>query len=149
MVEVRQFGQETARPFPFPGPEGLFSRIIQLPTAVKEQLSDEEIEERFGGKPILLDRDVAVAALYLEPHGEIHEHESDQPTVILVIGGSGFMQVGGPEAETQAVKAGDAVLWPKCSTLVRSVKSCLEPGWKPSFPGKMYRQLCVRKLERR
>lgn len=86
--------------------------MIQLLSSVRVRLTEEQISEWFEGFPILIEREVAVAALYLEPHGELNEHDAEQPTLFLVIGGRGFVRVGGPEAPTQAVKAGDAVLWP-------------------------------------
>lgn len=112
MAEIRQFGPDKKQPIPFPGPVNLSGVVIQLPDAVKEKTPEEKIKERFNGLPLFLDRDVAVAALYLDPHGEINEHDSEQPTLLLVIGGSGFIRVGGATAPVQAVKAGDAVLWP-------------------------------------
>ncbi len=112
MVEIRQFGPDKKQPVPTPGPVNLSAVIIQLPDIVREKMPEEKLKERFGGLPLFLNRDVAVAALYLDPHGEINEHDSDQPTLLLVIGGSGFVQVGGATAPVQAVKAGDAMLWP-------------------------------------
>lgn len=112
MAEIRQFGPEKKKPIPTPGPVNLSGVMIQLPDAVKEKVPEEKIRERFDGMPLFLNREVAVAALYLDPHGEINEHDSDQPALLLVTGGSGFVQVGDPTAPIQAVKAGDALLWP-------------------------------------
>lgn len=112
MAEIRQFGPEQKQPVPFPGTLNMSAVMIQLPSNVKEKTSEEKLQERFNGLPLFVDRDVAVAALYLDPHGEIHEHDANQPTLFLVIGGSGFVRVGGPDAPAQAVKAGDALLWP-------------------------------------
>jgi quercetin dioxygenase-like cupin family protein len=112
MAEIRQFGPDKKQPVPFPGPVNLSGVIIQLPDVIREKMTEEKLKERFGGLPLFLNRDVAVAALYLDPQGEINEHDSDQPTLFLVIGGSGFVQVGGPTAPVQAVKTGDAMLWP-------------------------------------
>lgn len=112
MTEIRQFGPDKKQPFPFPGHKGLSTAMIQLPAAIKQHLTDEQINERFDGTPILVKQDVAVAALYLDPHGELAEHDSNQSTLLLITGGSGFVRVGGPDAPTTPVKAGDAVLWP-------------------------------------
>lgn len=78
MVEIIRFGPEARMPFPYPGSKGLTIAPIQLPTWVGEQFSAEQKGEPPGGKPILLDRDVAVAALYLEANGEIHENDSKE-----------------------------------------------------------------------
>lgn len=51
-------------------------------------------------------------ALSLAPHGEMDEHDAPEPILFVVIAGGGFVRVGGPEGETMAVRAGDAVLWP-------------------------------------
>ena len=40
------------------------------------------------------------------------EHSADQPILVLVTAGRGFVRVGGPTGETRAVSSGDAVLWP-------------------------------------
>jgi quercetin dioxygenase-like cupin family protein len=112
MAGIRQFGPDKKHPIPFPGPVNLASVMIQLPSEVKEKIPEEQLRERFDGLPLFINREVAVAALYLGPHGEINEHDSDRPTLLLVIGGSGYIQVGGPTAPVQPVKAGDALLWP-------------------------------------
>nr|MBA3826394.1 cupin domain-containing protein [Ktedonobacterales bacterium] len=54
----------------------------------------------------------AIIALHLEPGGIIPEHEAPHPIICIMLRGSGFVRVGGPHAPTQAVQAGDAVLWP-------------------------------------
>ena len=112
MAEIRQFGPDKKHPIPFPGPVNLSSVMIQLPSEVKEKMPEEKLRERFEGLPLFINRDVAVAALYLDPHGEINEHDSDRPTLLLIIGGNGYVQVGGTTAPIQPVKAGDALLWP-------------------------------------
>jgi quercetin dioxygenase-like cupin family protein len=53
-----------------------------------------------------------VVAMYLEPHGSMDEHSAQVPILFLVIGGSGFVRIGGPDGETRKVFAGDAILWP-------------------------------------
>lgn len=111
MTEVWNFGPDKKKPFPYPGHTGLSIVPIQLPARLEENLGARLLAD-FGSKPFFLDRDAAVACLYLEPHGELHEHEADQPTVFIVIGGSGFVRVGGPDASAIAIKAGQAVLWP-------------------------------------
>jgi mannose-6-phosphate isomerase-like protein (cupin superfamily) len=40
------------------------------------------------------------------------EHPAPVPVLFLITGGRGFVRVGGPDGETRAVTAGDAVLWP-------------------------------------
>lgn len=70
------------------------------------------LARRANGLPILTDRPLLVLAMYLDPHGAMDEHSADQPILVLVTGGSGFVRVGGPSGETRPVSAGDAVLFP-------------------------------------
>jgi quercetin dioxygenase-like cupin family protein len=71
-----------------------------------------------NGSPILLKRDMLVVTMYLEPHGSMDEHSAQVPILFLVIGGSGFVRIGGPDGETRKVFAGDAVLWPAVSSIL-------------------------------
>jgi quercetin dioxygenase-like cupin family protein len=79
----------------------------------RAQVADAEaLAARVNGMPIVLDRPLEVAALYLDPHGKMDEHQADVPILLLVLAGNGFVRVGGPQGETRAVGPGDAVLWP-------------------------------------
>jgi quercetin dioxygenase-like cupin family protein len=53
-----------------------------------------------------------VVVMYLEPHASMEEHSAEVPILFLVIGGQGFIRIGGPIGETRIISAGDAVLWP-------------------------------------
>jgi quercetin dioxygenase-like cupin family protein len=72
----------------------------------------DELAQRLNGLPILLDRPMIVVAMYFDPHGAMEEHSAPVPVLFLVTGGRGFVRIGGPDGETRAVTAGDAVLWP-------------------------------------
>ncbi|HEX9371979.1 MAG TPA: hypothetical protein VF897_13275 [Roseiflexaceae bacterium] len=112
MAEIRQFGTEMSRPIPAPGATGVYATMIQLPAHIAGQLSQAELAERYQGVPIVLDRPVAVAALFFDAQAEIFDHDAEHPTLFLVIGGSGHVRVGGPAAPAERVHAGYAVLWP-------------------------------------
>ena len=86
--------------------------IVQLDQARAAQLSPAEMEQRYNGLPILLDRSNFVVVLYFDPHGEMPEHPADEPVLFMVLSGSGFIQIGGADGETVRMSAGEAVLWP-------------------------------------
>ncbi len=112
MADVRPFGTENSRPIPQEGVTRVQAAVIQLPAQVAAQFSREALAERYQGVPILIDRPVAVVSLFFDPHGEIHEHSTDYPILLIVIGGEGYVRVGGPHATAMKVHAGYAVLWP-------------------------------------
>ncbi|HEV7128289.1 MAG TPA: cupin domain-containing protein [Ktedonobacterales bacterium] len=91
---------------------GLYAVPIQLDRADLPAMDDAALARRFSGQPILLDRPLAVVALYLDAQGAMEEHSAPVPILLLVTGGSGFVRVGGPAGAARAVAAGDAVLWP-------------------------------------
>jgi quercetin dioxygenase-like cupin family protein len=86
--------------------------MIQLSTEILTQLGPDQARERYGGTPIVLHRPTTVVALYLAPHGVLHEHAAPEPILFLVTAGGGHMRVGGPQGDDGEVVAGDAVLWP-------------------------------------
>lgn len=112
-MQVRRFSPDMKSKVPG-GHPGMYG----VPICTDAALVPQSVEERerwishIKGLPISLNRLLIVAALYFERHGSMDEHSSDVPCVFLVISGKGFMRVGGPEGETRAVTAGDAVLWP-------------------------------------
>lgn len=112
MTEIRHFGVETTRLLERPGTRGLSAAVIQLPADVLAQMGREKLTERYEGLPVLLDQPTAVIALTFAPQGEMDEHDAAHDILFIVIGGSGFVRVGGPAAATLAVKAGDAIHWP-------------------------------------
>ena len=91
---------------------GLAAVAIQLDRAELPSLDPDALARRYHGLPILLDRPLAVVALYLDAHGAMEEHSAPIPILLLVTGGSGFVRVGGPHGETHVLAEGDAVLWP-------------------------------------
>jgi mannose-6-phosphate isomerase-like protein (cupin superfamily) len=112
MAEIRQFGTEMSRPIPTQGVAGVQSAVIQLPAQIAGLLSQAELAERYGGVPLVVDRPVGVVALFFDADAHIHEHDADFPILFVVIGGSGFVRVGGPNAPSEPVQAGYATLWP-------------------------------------
>ncbi len=112
MAEIRRFGPEIKTPLPRPGVKGVSVVAIQLPPHVANRFSPDELVERYKGKPFFLDQPMSVFAHYYEAYAEIDEHDAPIPVLFLVISGSGFVRIGGREAETVPVSAGDAVLWP-------------------------------------
>ncbi|MBK9713286.1 MAG: cupin domain-containing protein [Kouleothrix sp.] len=112
MAEIRQFGTEMSRPIPAEGVVGVQATVIQLPAQVAGLLSREELAERYQGLPIILDEPVGVFGLFFDAHAHIQEHAAEHPILFLVIGGSGYVRVGGADAPAERVHAGYAVLWP-------------------------------------
>lgn len=110
-MQVRRFSPDLKTKVPG-GHPGLYAVPIQLdPTSLNTQ-DTEALAQRFNGLPILLNRPMIVVAMYLEPHGSMDEHSAEQPILFLIMKGSGFVRIGGPNGETRRVSAGDAVLWP-------------------------------------
>lgn len=68
--------------------------------------------ERYHGRPLALHNEGLVAVLHFDARGEIDEHAAPDDILFLIIGGAGWVRVGGPEAAAVAVQAGDAVRWP-------------------------------------
>jgi quercetin dioxygenase-like cupin family protein len=112
MAEIRQFGTEISRPIPTPGVEGVQAAVILLPAQIAGLLSQPELAERYQGVPLVVDRPVSVAALFFDARAHIHEHDAEHPILFVIIGGSGYVRVGGPDAPAEPVQAGYAVLWP-------------------------------------
>jgi|SRR5579859_5221833 len=110
-MQVRRFSPDLKTKVPG-GHPGLYGVPIQIDRAEVPEHGMEELSTRLNGLPILLDRPMIVAALYLEPHGSMDEHSAEVPIIFLVTRGNGFVRVGGPGGETLGVSAGDAVLWP-------------------------------------
>jgi quercetin dioxygenase-like cupin family protein len=112
-MEIRRFSPDMKSKVPG-GHPGMYGVPIHVDVAdVPENAEEREKWIRhINGLPILLNRALIVAALYLEPGAAMNEHSSEVPILFLVISGKGYVRVGGPDGETRAVTAGDAVLWP-------------------------------------
>jgi quercetin dioxygenase-like cupin family protein len=110
-MQIRRFSADLKTKIPGRYP-GVYGVPIQLDSAHLFTQHTEEIAQRLNGLPILLDRPMNVVAMYFEPHASIDEHSSDVPILFLVIGGKGFVRIGGPNGEVQPISIGDAVLWP-------------------------------------
>lgn len=110
-MQVRRFSADLRTTVPG-GHRGLHGVPIQLDRAEVAAGDEDALAARMNGLPILLDRALAVVALYLDAHGYMEEHSAEQPILVLVTEGRGFVRVGGSNGETRAVARGDAVLWP-------------------------------------
>jgi quercetin dioxygenase-like cupin family protein len=108
---IRRFSADLKTKIPDRQP-GVYGVPIQLDSAHMFTQNKEKIAQRLNGLPILLDRPMIVVAMYFEPHASIDEHSSDVPILFLVLGGKGFVRIGGPNGEVQPISTGDAVLWP-------------------------------------
>lgn len=111
MITVRRFSPDLKTKVPG-GHPGVFAVPIQFDRSSFSHMSEEQIAQRFNGLPILIDSPTSVVAMYIEPHGSIDEHDSTNFALFMVIRGKGFVRLGGPDGETRAISAGDAVLWP-------------------------------------
>jgi quercetin dioxygenase-like cupin family protein len=112
MTDVRPFGTENSHPIPHEGVARVSASVIQLPAAVAARFTHEQLAERYQGVPLAVDTPVSTVALLFDPHGHIHEHAAPYPILFVVIGGEGYVRVGGEQAEAMKVHAGYAVLWP-------------------------------------
>lgn len=112
MAEIRPFGTENSHPLTQADVRHVQVSTIQLPTASVVGMSREALAERFQGVPLLINQPIGVFALFFDPHGQIHEHAASYPIVFIVIGGEGYVRVGGQQAQAMKVHAGYAVLWP-------------------------------------
>lgn len=110
-MQIRRFSPDLKTKVPG-GHPGLYGVPIQIDSADPSTQNREELSQRLNGIPILLNRPMIVAALYLEPYGSMDEHSAPVPVLFLVTRGNGFVRIGGPNGEAQRVTTGDAVLWP-------------------------------------
>jgi quercetin dioxygenase-like cupin family protein len=110
-MQVRRFSPDLKTKVPG-GHPGLYGVPIQIDRAEVPEQGMEELSRRLNGLPILLNRPMIVAALYLEAGGSMDEHSAEVPALFLVTRGRGFVRIGGSSGETRSVSAGDAVLWP-------------------------------------
>ena len=110
-MHIRRFSEDLKSKVPG-GHPGIYAVPIQVDSSSLPPVRLDEFSKRMNGLPILLDRPLAVIAMYLEPGARMDEHSAEVPILFLVSGGSGFVRIGGPEGETRAIRSGDAVLWP-------------------------------------
>lgn len=110
-MQIRRFSSDLKTKVPG-GHPGLYAVPVQIPSTHVPPEKLEEYTRRVNGMPLLLDADLSVVSLYFEPHASMDEHAADHPILFLVLSGQGTLRLGGSTGETQAVRAGDAVLWP-------------------------------------
>ncbi len=110
-MQIRRFSDDLKTKIPG-GHPGLYAVPIQLDSAHLFTQNKEELAQHLNDLPILLNRPMIVVSMYLEPHASMDEHSSDVPILFLVIGGKGFVRIGGPNGEVRSISTGDAILWP-------------------------------------
>lgn len=112
MTEIRRFALDTAGVLPNPQIHGMRAAVVAIGASLADRVDDPVWVERYQGNPIVLHNEGLIAALHFEAGGAIDEHDAPDDIIFLVIGGSGWVRVGGPQAPAVAVQAGDAVPWP-------------------------------------
>ncbi len=112
-MQVRRFSADTKIKIPG-GHPGLYGMLIAMNRRVMEAHHPDRdaFAARVNGLPFELDAPVQIEAMYFEPRARLDEHSAPHTIVFLVMEGNGFVRLGGPDGETRAVTAGDAVLWP-------------------------------------
>ena len=110
-MQIRRFSADLKTKIPGRHP-GVYGVPIQLDSAHMFSQNTEELAQRLNGLPILLNRPMIVVAMYLEPHASMDEHSAEVPILFPVIGGKGFVRIGGPNGEVRSISTGEAVLWP-------------------------------------
>lgn len=111
MVRIRRFSADLKTKLPG-GHPGVYGVPIQMNSAWLPEERRAAFAERMGGLPILLSCPTQIEAMYFEARASIDEHSAPNPIIFVVIGGAGFVRIGGSDGETRALQAGDAVLWP-------------------------------------
>ncbi len=111
MAEIHHFGPEVRTTPPVPGAQGLSAAPIVLPPDDFARMGAAGLQARMGFVPFI-QAGPAIVALHLDRGGIIPEHDAPHTIIFIVIRGRGFMRVGGADAHTQEVRAGEAVLWP-------------------------------------
>ncbi|MGZ3622221.1 MAG: cupin domain-containing protein [Ktedonobacteraceae bacterium] len=110
-MQIRRFSADLKTKIPGRH-QGVYGVPIQFDRANLNTQNEEEISQNLKGLPILLNISTIVVAMYFEPHASIDEHSADVPILFLVIGGNGFVRIGGPNGEVRTISTGDAILWP-------------------------------------
>lgn len=110
-MQIRRFSPDHKTKVPG-GHPGLYAVPIQVDRAGRTPDMLEDFARRVNGMPLLVDNELHVAALYLEPHATMDEHSADHPMLFLVTSGQGSVRIGGSAGETLAIQAGDAMIWP-------------------------------------
>ncbi len=108
---IRRFSAELKTRLPG-GHQGVYGVPIQMNSALVPPEQRETLARRVNGLPLLLTVPMQVEAMYFDPHAALDEHSAPNHIIFVVIAGSGFVRLGGPNGETQPIRAGDAILWP-------------------------------------
>ena len=108
---IRRFSTELKTRLPG-GHQGVYGVPIQMNSALVPPEQRETLAQRVNGLPLLLNVSMQVEAMYFDPHAALDEHSAPNHIIFVVIAGSGFVRLGGPNGETQPIRAGDAILWP-------------------------------------
>jgi quercetin dioxygenase-like cupin family protein len=112
-MQVRRFSADTKIKIPG-GHPGLYGMLIAMNRRVMEAHHPDRkaFAAQVNGLPFELEAPVQIEAMYFDPQAHMEEHSAPHPIVLLVMEGSGFVRLGGPDGETRAVTGGDAVMWP-------------------------------------
>ena len=108
---IRRFSAELKAKLPGRH-QGVYGVPIQMNGALVPPEQRETLARRVNGLPLLLNVPMQVEAMYFDPHATLDEHSAPNHIIFVVIAGSGFVRLGGPNGETQPIRAGDAILWP-------------------------------------
>ncbi|GCE06916.1 cupin domain-containing protein [Dictyobacter aurantiacus] len=110
-MQIRRFSSDVKSKVPG-GHAGLYAVPILHEDAHSSPEQLETYARKVNGLPLFSEGAPHVVALYFEPHATMDEHSAPHPILFMVVHGSGFVRIGGPQGETQPVRAGDAILWP-------------------------------------
>lgn len=110
-MQIRRFSADVKSKVPG-GHAGLYAVPVlhEDPHFSAERL--EAYASKVNGLPLFSEGAPHVVAMYFEAHATMDEHSAPHAILFMVLQGSGFVRIGGPDGETQAVQAGDALLWP-------------------------------------
>lgn len=106
---IRRFTPELHRQIPGQN-IGMFGRAILRDE--RHFPDSERSNQPTNDLPLLVEKPLGIVSLYIEAGGHMQEHSADHPILFIVISGRGKLRLGGPEGETEAISAGDAILWP-------------------------------------
>jgi quercetin dioxygenase-like cupin family protein len=112
-MRVRHFGADQKVKIPG-GHPGLYGVPIGMAREIlhADGRDLEALAARVHGLPFTFATRVTVEAMYFEPHAQLDEHSAPHDILFIVLTGGGTLRLGGPEGETRALVAGDAVIWP-------------------------------------
>ncbi|GCE21114.1 cupin domain-containing protein [Dictyobacter kobayashii] len=110
-MQVRRFSADVKSKVPG-GHAGLYAvPVLQDGSHIPAERL-EAFARKVNGLPLFSTGAPNVVVMYFEAQATLDEHSAPHPTLFMVLQGQGLVRIGGPQGETQAVQAGDALLWP-------------------------------------